>query len=191
MARSVTEKNDLVFPLLELFCEYGVDGVSIAIVSQKTGLGKGSIYYFFPSGKSDMVEFVLNHAERTLSEKMAVLNDYKIKGKRGIDEFLNFFVSDKVFLTYIHFVSILVLSKQKELYLHKINLFYEDMTSKLAKAIAKEGYSPSKAWNIAENVTVSIYGSYLFSCSLSNESYFTNRIKKLNKIVSENLKTKS
>lgn len=190
MAKSVTEKSDLVLPLLELFCNYGIDGVSIALVIKKTGLGKGSIYYFFPYGKPDMVEFVLSHAERTLSEKMAVLTDHKIKGKRGIDEFLNFFVSDKVFLVYIHFVSILVLSKQKELYLHKINLFYEDMTSKLAKAIVKEGYSPSKAWNIAENVTVSIYGSYLFSCSLNNGSYFTNRIKKLNKIVSENLKTK-
>ncbi|MCW7493566.1 TetR/AcrR family transcriptional regulator [Leptospira sp. 2 VSF19] len=190
MARSVTEKGDLGSPLLELFCDFGIDGVSVAMVSKKTGLGKGSIYYFFPSGKPDMVEFVLNNAERNLSEKMFVLTDHRMKGKRGIEEFLNFFVSDKVFLNYIHFLSILVLSKQRLVYLQKINLFYEDMTSKLSRAIAKEGYSPSKAWNIAENVTVSIYGSYLFSCSLSNKSYFTNRIKKLNKIVSENLKTK-
>lgn len=87
-------------------------------------------------------------------------------------------------------MSSLVLCNQKDNYIEQINLFYEDMTSKLAKVISKEGYSNSKAWNIAENVTISIYGSYLFSCSLQNQSYFTNRIKKLNKIVLENLKSK-
>lgn len=189
MARTVTEKIDLVPKLLELFCRYGIDGVSIRMVGENTGLGKGSIYYFFPSGKSDMVDFVILNAERFLNDKLLLLTENRIKGKKGIEEFLNTFLSDKDFLSYIHFMSCLALSHLRVLYMEKLNLFYKDLTMKLAKVITKEGYSNSKAWNIAENVIVSIYGSYLFSCSLEDKIYFPNRIKKLNKILMENLKS--
>lgn len=86
-------------------------------------------------------------------------------------------------------MSSLALSHHRVQYLDKLNLFYKDLTTKLAKVISKEGYSNSKSWNISENVVVSIYGSYLFSCSLADQSYFHNRIKKLNKILLENLKS--
>ncbi|MGE8721974.1 TetR/AcrR family transcriptional regulator [Leptospira terpstrae] len=189
MARAVTEKVDLVPKLLELFCNHGIDGVSIRMVGETTGLGKGSIYYFFPSGKSDMVDFVVLSAEQFLNEKLSLLTNNKFNGKKGIEEFLGTFLHDTVFLSYIHFMSSLALSHHRTQYLGKLNLYYKDLTMKLAKVISKGGYSHSKAWNISENVMVSIYGSYLFSCSLADKSYFHNRIKKLNKILLENLKS--
>ncbi|MBM9545401.1 TetR/AcrR family transcriptional regulator [Leptospira sp. 201903074] len=189
MAKAVTEKSDLVPKLLGLFCGHGIDGVSIAMVSEVTGLGKGSIYYFFPSGKPDMVEFVIMNAEQFLKDKIVLLTENKMKGKRGIEEFLNSFVNDKDFLPYIHFMSSLALCSQGSKFPEKLNLFYKDLAMILAKVISREGYSNSKAWNIAENVIVSIYGSYLFSCSLKDKDYFVNRIKKINKILMENLKS--
>lgn len=189
MAKAVAEKVDLVPKLLELFCNYGVDGVSIKMVGDATGLGKGSIYYFFPGGKSDMVDYIIIHAERFLNQKLLLLSENKLNGKKGIEDFLSTFVYDTLLLSYIHFMSSLALSHHRVHYMDKLNLFYKDLTLKLSKVISKEGYPNSKAWNISENVIVSVYGSYLFSCSLEDKNYFQNRIKKLNKILMENLKS--
>lgn len=42
-----------------MFREHGFEGASVAILSQATGLGKGSIYNFFPGGKQEMMDAVL------------------------------------------------------------------------------------------------------------------------------------
>jgi AcrR family transcriptional regulator len=50
----------LVVPLLaETFRENGFEGASLSVIGQRTGLGKGSLYHFFPGGKEEMGAAVL------------------------------------------------------------------------------------------------------------------------------------
>lgn len=58
-------------PLLDLFRQYGYDGVTLSKISQATGLGKASLYHHFPGGKDEMVETVLIALEQGL-EQIAV-----------------------------------------------------------------------------------------------------------------------
>jgi len=51
MARTVAERADIVPKLGEIFREHGFEGASLALIGQKTGLGKSSLYHFFPGGK--------------------------------------------------------------------------------------------------------------------------------------------
>lgn len=59
MPRVVYERSDVVPMLAEAFRELGYDGASMARITEKTGLGKGSLYHFFPGGKEDMAAAVL------------------------------------------------------------------------------------------------------------------------------------
>lgn len=59
MARLVAERSDIVPALGELFRAHGYQGTSLALISQRTGLGKGSLYHFFPGGKEEMAQAVL------------------------------------------------------------------------------------------------------------------------------------
>jgi TetR/AcrR family transcriptional regulator, lmrAB and yxaGH operons repressor len=59
MPRVVYERTDVVPMLAEAFRELGYDGASMARITEKTGLGKGSLYHFFPGGKEDMAAAVL------------------------------------------------------------------------------------------------------------------------------------
>lgn len=59
MARSVAEKADIIPLLAEVFREHGYEGASLSLISQATGLGKGSLYHFFPGGKEEMMTSVL------------------------------------------------------------------------------------------------------------------------------------
>ncbi|HKX35432.1 MAG TPA: TetR/AcrR family transcriptional regulator, partial [Rhizorhapis sp.] len=51
MAKTVKERSDIIPVLGEVFREHGFEGASLAIISARTGLGKGSLYHFFPGGK--------------------------------------------------------------------------------------------------------------------------------------------
>ena len=59
MARLVAERADILPVLGELFREHGYEGASLSLISQRTGLGKGSLYHFFPGGKEEMAAAVL------------------------------------------------------------------------------------------------------------------------------------
>ena len=51
MAKFVNERADVLPVLVEVFREHGYDGTSLSVIGERTGLGKGSLYNFFPGGK--------------------------------------------------------------------------------------------------------------------------------------------
>ena len=70
MARSVAERSDTLPALAEVFRGHGYEGASLAIISNATGLGKGSLYHFFPGGKAEMVSAVLAEIDRWFEDKI-------------------------------------------------------------------------------------------------------------------------
>jgi TetR/AcrR family transcriptional regulator, lmrAB and yxaGH operons repressor len=55
----MTERAAAVPALAEAFREHGFEGASIAQLCAAAGLGKGSLYNFFPGGKEEMAAAVL------------------------------------------------------------------------------------------------------------------------------------
>ena len=58
-ANPVSDRADLLPLLAEVFRSHGYEGATLALISQATGLGKGSLYHFFPGGKAQMAADVL------------------------------------------------------------------------------------------------------------------------------------
>lgn len=52
-------RDELMERLLAVFRRHGFEGASLALISEETGLGKASLYNYFPGGKHDMGEAVL------------------------------------------------------------------------------------------------------------------------------------
>jgi AcrR family transcriptional regulator len=61
-------KEEVLARLLTTFRTDGYDGASLAELSQRTGLGKSSLYHHFPGGKEEMATAVLAHLESVLGE---------------------------------------------------------------------------------------------------------------------------
>jgi TetR/AcrR family transcriptional regulator, lmrAB and yxaGH operons repressor len=55
----MTDRAAAIPALAEAFREHGFEGSSLAQLCEATGLGKGSLYNFFPGGKEEMAEAVL------------------------------------------------------------------------------------------------------------------------------------
>ena len=52
-------------PLLaEIFRELGYEGTTLSRITERTGIGKGSLYHFFPGGKEEMAAAVLAEVDR-------------------------------------------------------------------------------------------------------------------------------
>ena len=68
MPAPLISKDEVLARLLAAFSCDGYDGASLAELSQRTGLGKSSLYHYFPGGKAEMAAAVLGHLERVLGE---------------------------------------------------------------------------------------------------------------------------
>lgn len=59
MNAPLISKAQAVSLIAELFREYGYHGTSYSQITKATGLGKGSLYHYFPKGKQDVAQAVL------------------------------------------------------------------------------------------------------------------------------------
>jgi AcrR family transcriptional regulator len=103
MAKRIAERADLLPPLAELFREYGFEAASLALIGERTGLGKGSLYHFFPRGKEEMANAVLDEIDgwferevfkplreeadpqRAVAEMLASVDAYFRSGRRRLE----------------------------------------------------------------------------------------------------------
>jgi AcrR family transcriptional regulator len=67
MPAAILSKDEVLDLLLDTFRDRGYEGASLAELSTATGLGKSSLYHYFPGGKADMAEQVLAHLDRQLT----------------------------------------------------------------------------------------------------------------------------
>ena len=54
MAAATLTRDDVARRILSAFRQYGYEGASLARLSSATGLGRSSLYHYFPNGKEDM-----------------------------------------------------------------------------------------------------------------------------------------
>jgi TetR/AcrR family transcriptional repressor of lmrAB and yxaGH operons len=70
MPAPILSKEEVLDLLLNTFRDRGYEGSSLAELSTATGLGKSSLYHYFPSGKAEMAEQVLAHMDRQLTTNL-------------------------------------------------------------------------------------------------------------------------
>src|SRR5437762_12723369 len=60
VSKPVAGRAALLPVLGEVFRAHGYEGATLALITEATGLGKGSLYHFFPGGKAQMAAAVLD-----------------------------------------------------------------------------------------------------------------------------------
>ena len=70
MPPALLSRDEVIDKLMLVVRRAGYDGASLAELSKATGLGKSSLYHYFPNGKDDMVRAVLDHLETQLRDSI-------------------------------------------------------------------------------------------------------------------------
>jgi AcrR family transcriptional regulator len=63
MPAALITREEAIARLGDVFREHGFEGTSLSAITAATGLGKGSLYNYFPGGKDEMAAAVLAHVD--------------------------------------------------------------------------------------------------------------------------------
>ncbi len=172
MARAVARRDDLLPVLAETFREHGYEGASLSLIATATGLGKGSLYHFFPGGKAEMVEAVLAEIEAwfeaqvflplrqpadptaAMAAMFATVTDYFRSGRR------------------VCLVGALSLSDARDRFGEALRRYFARWVEALAGALIRAGHPPDAATARAEDIVGGIQGAVVLARALDRPETF-------------------
>lgn len=172
MAKRIAERADLLPPLAELFREYGFEAASLALIGERTGLGKGSLYHFFPGGKEEMANAVLDEidgwfehevfrplreeadAERAIAGMLTTVDIYFRSGRR------------------VCLVGALALAETRNRFAERIKAYFADWHEALAGALKRAGRDPAEARALSQEILALIQGALVLARALDDASVF-------------------
>lgn len=70
MPAPTLQKAEILERLSDTFRRLGYDGASVGDIAEATGLGKSSLYHYFPGGKQEMAAAVLSHLAESLEQQL-------------------------------------------------------------------------------------------------------------------------
>ncbi|MGO4619891.1 TetR/AcrR family transcriptional regulator [Ensifer sp. 2YAB10] len=179
MSRVVTERKDVIAMLAEIFREHGYDGTSLSLITEKTGLGKGSLYHFFPGGKEEMAEAVLGDisawfrthifdvlrgatdAEKALDQMFAGVDGYFRQGRR------------------LCLMGVIAASGAHDRFARELNSYFSDWRSDLAVTLVRSGTEKAESAALAEEIVGGIQGALILARSLDDPSVFGRVLARL------------
>ncbi len=180
MARVVAERADILPALGELFRECGYEGASLARISARTGLGKGSLYHFFPGGKDEMADAVLAEIDGWFEAGVfAPLRE----GRAGDDAAIPamFDAVDAYFRSGRRacLIGAFALGQTRERFACRIDGYFRRWRDALAVALEREGFSRDEAAARAEETVVGIQGGIVLAHALDDAAVFTRTLERL------------
>lgn len=179
MTKGRAEREKLIQILGEIFREHGFEGTSLAVITEKTGLGKGSLYNFFPGGKEEMAAEVLAEIDgwfqhnvyqplRNAEDPRAGLTHMF----KAVEEY--FQAGRRVCL-----VGAFALDNTRDRFSTAVKDYFTDWALALAKALTRNGHTSAEARALAEQILSGIQGSLILARALNDPAVFTRTLKRL------------
>ncbi len=170
-------RDEVLARIQNVFRDNGFDGASLTEISNVTGLGKGSLYHYFPGGKDDMAVAVLERLAVSMRERM--LEPLRGVGTpqarlramlRVIDAFYDGGRNACVL------GSLAVGASRTRFQGHLKNAVAEWIDA-LRKLAIEAGVKPSEARRRAEDVVVRIEGALIVSAALADGAPFKRALR--------------
>jgi len=178
MTRQVTERREVIPQLGEVFRELGFSGASLSEITRRTGLGKGSLYHFFPGGKEEMAQAVLEEvAEWFEANAFAPLRapNSPLDGiRRMFAEVDQFFRSGRR----ICLVGAFALDDTRDRFAATVQTYFVDWTRALAEALRRGGVDARRARETAEDIIAGIQGALVLARSLDDPMIFSRALRR-------------
>lgn len=178
-ASGVHDRAALVPLLAEIFREHGFDGASLSQITAKTGLGKGSLYHFFPGGKEEMAAAVLDHiAEWFETEVFAPLRageDPRVAISAMFKSVDAYFRSGRR----VCLVGAFALNDVRDHFAAAINAYFTAWQDALATALRRDGKGRTEAAELAEDVVAGIQGALVAARACDDPALFARALRRL------------
>jgi AcrR family transcriptional regulator len=179
MARVMGERGDVVPLLAEVFRAYGYEGASLARIAEGTGLGKGSIYNFFPGGKEQMAETVLAEIDAWFHEQVFQPLRNGADARQGVADM--FTAVERYFLSgrKVCLVGVFALGHERDRFADKVRAYFAEWVEALALALARDGHTADAARALAEDIVGGIQGALVLARAADEPELFTRALARM------------
>ncbi len=179
MARLVQERGDAVRRLGEVFRQHGYEGASLALITAGTGLGKGSLYNFFPGGKEEMATAVLEDIDRWFAEAIFQPLRQDADPAAAVAAMLDgvaayFDGGGRVCL-----VGVFALGEVRDRFAERVQGYFAAWTASLAAALTRGGRPPEIAGDLAEEAVLAIQGALVLARAMDDRGVFARALDRL------------
>lgn len=179
MGRVAHERDAILPQLAEVFREHGFEGASLSLISEKTGLGKGSLYHFFPGGKDEMAAAVLEDIARWFEENLCAplgsSNDPRAAIAAMFDAVDAYFRSGgRVCL-----IGVFALGDVRDRFAERIRGYFAAWQEALVDTLCRAGKDRMAAADLAEDVIWGIQGALVAARAFNDRALFARALERI------------
>jgi TetR/AcrR family transcriptional repressor of lmrAB and yxaGH operons len=174
----MTDRSAAIPALAEAFREHGFEGASLVQLCEATGLGKGSLYHFFPGGKDEMAAAVLADVHAWFTHaifeplRSAPLGDAAAISAM-FDAVADYFRSGRR----VCLQGAFALGRERDRFADTIRSYFEQWITSLAAALQSSGRGEPAARAAAIEVVAAIQGGIVLSRALNQPEVFIQVIE--------------
>lgn len=178
-ARKTIDRGAALPLLAEVFRSHGFEGASLSLISERTGLGKGSLYNFFPGGKEEMAGAVLADIdgwfETNIFAPLRSGPDPRMAIADTLTAVESYFHSGRR----VCLVGALALGDSRDRFAGAVRNYFVAWTEALASALARTGMPAAEANAIAEDAVSIVQGALVLARALDTPAVFDRALKRL------------
>jgi len=165
--------------LAEVFREHGFAGASLSLITEATGLGKGSLYNFFPGGKEEMLAAVLAEVDLWFETHVFKPLREEKDPQHAIDHMLQ--AVDAYFRSgrRLCLVGVVAVGDARDVFGERVSRYFRAWTEALAAALVRAGRDGTTASALAEEAVATIQGTLVLARALPESGAFPRALARL------------
>ena len=179
MLKRGAERKDVLRALGEVFRAHGYEGASLTLITETTGLGKGSLYNLFPGGKEQMASEVLADIDTWFELNIyAPLREASDPPRAiaamiaGVDQY--FHSGNRICL-----VGLVALGAARDTFAEAVDDYFARWHAALAQLLRRSGLSRSEAQRRAEDALLTIQGALVLARARNDAGIFRRALNDL------------
>jgi AcrR family transcriptional regulator len=166
-------RDELLSRLCDTFRRHGYEGASMALIAKASGLGKASLYHYFPDGKEQMASAVLDWVRAWFDSNIFAPLESVHPPRQRIVAML-----DALTLYYNKgqcscLPAIFGMGAEREIFAEKLRDFYSRWLAALAQTLTDSGLARDIAQRRAYDALERIQGALILARGMSDERLFT------------------
>ena len=179
MAKPVSDRADLLPPLAEVFRAHGYEGATLALITEATGLGKGSLYHFFPGGKAQMAAEVLAEIDLWFEANIFAPLRSSEDPARAIAAMVG--AVDRYFHSghRVCLVGVIALGASRDMFAVQVQDYFSRWSDALARLLARSGMSARVARRRSNDALLTIQGALVLARALDDTRIFGQAMSEL------------
>src|SRR4051812_1305358 len=172
IARSVSERADLLPLISEGFRSHGYEGATLALIGKATGLGKGSLYHFFPDGKAQMAAEVLAEIDHWFEVNIFAALRKSDDPARAIAEMTD--GVDRYFRSghRVCLVGVIALAASRDIFSRQVQDYFSRWNDALTQTLRRAGFGAVLARRRSADALLTIQGALVLARALDDVKVF-------------------